>query len=123
MAGTPSPVNYNPNGPSNFSPYGTIEVAATNTSSSKAFTSTLSKNASSVLVFNETTHTVYIAFGSSAGGNTVTVVQPTATESLNSIPVGAGAILTFVKGPGNDTVAVIAPSGDGNVYFTAGEGA
>lgn len=137
MAGVPVPVPFNPNGFVNFSPYGTIVVNANGTSSSAAFTTLISQNANSVMVFNETTKTVYVAFGSSKGGNTVTAATPTSTEANNSTPVGAGAILFFTKlgsttpnavnatGVGQfDTMAAIAPNGaTGNVYFTAGDGA
>lgn len=138
--GAPVPVPFNPNNYANFSPYGTIAIAVTGgatASTSEAFTTDLSINANSVLVFNETTKTVYVAFGYSGNGP-ITAAPPTTTESYNSIPVGAGAILIFTKlgttnrnynvgtsntGGAYDTVAVYPGSTSGNVYFTAGDGA
>lgn len=130
--GAPVPVAFNPNGFLNFSPYGTLALAVNSggTSSSGVFTTNLSINANSVMVFNETTKTVYVAFGSSASAPIV-AAAPTVIESNNSTPVGAGAILIFTKqgstmpgvNGGYDTMAVAPGAAAGNVYFTAGDGA
>lgn len=138
--GAPVPIPFNPNNYANFSGYGTIALAVTSggtASMSGVFSTDLSINANSVLVFNETTKTVYIAFGYS-GNAPITAAPPSATETNNSIPVGAGAILIFTKrgsqipnnnvgvsnsGGAYDTVAVYPGAAAGNVYFTAGDGA
>lgn len=138
--GAPVPVPFNPNNYANFSPYGTIALGVTSggtASVSGTFTTNLSINANSYMVFNETTKTVYVASGYSANGP-ITAAPPTGTESNNSTPVGAGAILIFTKlgtqiannnaGTQNlsgafDTVAVYPGAAAGNVYFTAGDGA
>lgn len=139
--GAPVPIPFNPNNYANFSAYGTIALSVTGggtASVSGTFTSQLSVNANSILVFNETTKTVFIAFGNSANAP-ITAAPPTSTESNNSTPVGAGAILIFTKlgtmiannnnpvgasaGLAYDTVAVYPGSTTGNVFFTAGDGA
>lgn len=135
MAGAPVPVTFNPNGFRNFSPYGTIAlgVNASGTSSSGVFTSTLSINANSIKVQNDTTNTVFVAFGSSTNAP-ITATLPTNAESNNSTPVpGNGGVLIFTKlgvtmpNASNvgafDTVAVLPGASAGNVFFTAGDGA
>jgi len=142
--GAPVPIPFNPNNYANFSAYGTIALVVTSggtASVSGVFTTDLSVNANSCLVFNETTKTVYVAFGNSTNAP-ITAAPPTSTESNNSVPVGAGAILIFTKlgrmlntktastnsgsaatSGGYDTVAVYPGAAAGNVYFTAGDGA
>lgn len=142
--GAPVPIPFNPNNYANFSAYGTIALAVTgggSASISGVFTTDLSVNANSCLVFNETTKTVYVAFGNSNNAP-ITAKAPTTTEANNCTPVGAGAILIFTKlgrmlntstastnagsaatGGGYDTVAVYPGSTSGNVYFTMGDGA
>lgn len=132
MAGEPVPVRFNPNGFVNFSPYSTIALAvnASGTASSGVFTTDLSINANSVKVQNDTTATVFVAFGASADG-TVIATLPTSTPSVNSTPVpGNGGTLIFTKrgstipgaNGGFNTVSVLPGAAAGNVYFTAGDG-
>ena len=118
---TVTPIGEDPNSLVQFSPYGTLAVAASNSSAHASFTTALSLGANRVMVQNECTVTAYVAFGQAALG-TVTAAAPSGTESSNSTPVLAGAIMILTKGAENDTVAVILPSSTGNVYFTAGEG-
>lgn len=113
-----SKIAFNPNGPVNFSPYETVVVAATASSGSATFTSALSVGAASVMVFNETTHTIFVGFGVGSA----TAAAPTGTPAQDSTPIPAGGWGVLVKGNA-DTVAAIAPGGNGNVYFTTGEGA
>lgn len=140
--GAPVLIPFNPNGFVNFSPYETIGLTVNSggTSSSGVFVTNLSINANSVQVFNDTTKTVFIAFGNSANAP-ITAVLPTNISSNNSTPIGAGAIHIFTKlgsTAGNnatqtaaaaitagayDTVAVLPGAAAGTVYFTAGEGA
>lgn len=132
--GVPVPITFNPQGFRNFSPYGTIALAvnANGTSSSAAFTTNLSINASSIKVQNDTTSTVFVTFGSSTNAPIIAQV-PTATESNNSYPVPAnGGTLILTKlgvttpNASNtgayDTVAVAPGAAAGNVFFTAGDG-
>ncbi len=118
---TITPIGNDPNVFAAFSPYGTVVIAATAASGHASFTSALAMSANNVMVSNQTTGTVFVAFGSSSLGTTA-AAAPTGTESSNSTPVLAGAIMVLTKGAENDTVAVIAPSANGSVYFTAGEG-
>lgn len=112
---------FNPNGFLSFVPTGTILVAATAASGLGTFTSANSIAADGVMVQNDSAATVYVAFG--ATGASPTAVAASATESPSAIPIAAGAIVTLTKGSGNNLVAVIAPGGNGNVFFTAGTGA
>lgn len=139
MAGAPVPIKFNPQGPVNFSPYGTVALGVTGSgtaSVSGVFTTDLSINANSIMVYNGTTAAVFVAFGYS-GDAPITAAPPTSTESNNSTPVGPGAIVLFTKrgvtipnynvgvsnaGKAFDTVAVYPGSNTGTVYFTAGEG-
>lgn len=139
--GAPVPIPFNPNNYANFSPYGTIALAVTSggtASISGTFTTNLSINANSIMVFNETTKTVFVAFGNS-GNAPITAAPASSTEANNCTPVGAGAILIFTKlgttiannnnptlanaGLAYDTVAVYPGAASGNVFFTAGDGA
>lgn len=134
MAGAPVGLRFNPQGFLNFSPYGTIALAvnASGTSSSAVFTTNLSIGANSIKVQNDTTQTVFVAFGNSANAP-IAATLPTTSESNNSTPVpGNGGVLLFTKlgittpNASNagcyDTAAVLPGSASGNVYFTAGDG-
>jgi len=111
--------SFNPNGFLNFQTYGTIVLASSGTSAQGNFTSSLSIQANSVMIYNGSSTVVFVNFGVS----TATATAPTTTESASSIPVAPGAIVVLTKNIGSDAFAVINPAGTGNVYFSAGEGA
>ena len=70
------------------------------------------------MVYNSGTSTSFVAFGDGSA----TAVVPTSTESLNSTPIGGGAIMVLKKTKNYNTAAAINASGSSTVYFTAGEG-
>lgn len=139
MVATPVPIKFNPQGPVNFSPYGTIALGVTGggtASISAAFTTDLSINANSLMVYNGTTAVVFVTSGYS-GDAPIAAAAATSTESNNSTPIGPGAIVLLTKrgvtipnynvgvsnaGKAYDTVAVYPGSNTGTVYFTAGDG-
>lgn len=117
-------IPFNPNGGVNFSIYGVLPLAVSQASNSGAFTSANSIGASSVIVINATTVTIFVAFGLAANGTVSASVPVNGTESSNSQPVLSGMAAILIKGTANDTCAVIGPTGSsGEVYFCAGEGA
>jgi hypothetical protein len=88
-----------------FSPIATATASATTTSVAV----TLPANADSILVFNATAATAFVAIGVS-------------TATLANCPVPAGARQLFDSSPYVTSAAVILASGTGAVYFTSGLG-
>jgi len=90
----------------------TTSISATSTSASVTLDS-VGAAAENLRVFNAGPNTVFITWG---------VGSATATTTTN-LPIPAGGVENFFKGPGADTVAAICASTQtATVYFTPGEG-
>jgi hypothetical protein len=91
-----------------FSAIGTVTIAATTTSQSAPITP-----ADSILVYNATSSTIFVALGASGGSPVASVA--------GSAPVPPGARQLFAGGPYIGSVAVVAAV-PGNVYVSSGNG-
>jgi hypothetical protein len=89
----------------------TVNVAVNNTSTSVALGSSLSQYGPNVRVYNNSSQTVFVQFGSS------TVTAAVAT----SLPMAPNSVEVFTLS-GGTYLAVIASAAGGTVYATLGEG-